>query len=96
MLISGQRNPTAKTCVSIAKALGLQPEFVMQKAGLMPAIPGSEIEGTGESSIDLQASMLFGDLTDEEKEHVIEYMRFLTEGRGRRSTAITKPESQTE
>lgn len=39
LLLSSQRNPTAESCVAIARAFDLPPETVLMAADLLPEIP---------------------------------------------------------
>ena len=43
-ILSGARRPGPEACVGIARALGLPPEQVFRKAGLLPALPGPDDE----------------------------------------------------
>ena len=52
-VLSGKTNPGFEFCIGIAKALGMPPEVVMRKAGLMP--PRPDDVGAGEFIAEIAA-----------------------------------------
>jgi len=80
MILSGQRNPSYESCVSIAKALTLPPEYVFQQANIPFVNSSVEDDSKGKRAI-----TLFNELNPEDKDHVLEYLEFLAERRRRQS-----------
>lgn len=68
-ILSGTRKVGPDVCNSIAEALGLPPELVFRKAGLLPEFP-NERRDTG-----LMLEM-FNRLPDDEKSLILEFTRW--------------------
>lgn len=71
-IISGQQNPGLDFCTGIAKALGMPPETVMRKAGLIPPHPDDNM-GAGEFIAEV-SEMLRG-LSLEDREFIYEMVK---------------------
>ena len=81
-IVTSYRTPGPDVCSSIAKAFHIPAEEVFRRAGLLPPKPQ-------ETSASKEALTLFEALSDDEKTHIIEYMRFLVE-RQQNVTKITR------
>jgi len=88
-VIAGNRGTGPEFCRSVARALGLPPETVFRKAGLLPDLQGPEEDVT------------FGELLDvvrnlgvEERELVLEYAMFLHHRRKAKGKSPGAPEAR--
>jgi transcriptional regulator with XRE-family HTH domain len=81
-IVTSYRTPGPDVCSGIAQAFHIPAEEVFRRAGLLPPKPE-------ETLANKEALTLFETLSDDEKVHIIEYMRFLVERR--RNVARTTP-----
>ena len=88
-VIAGNRGTGPGFCSSVARALGLPPETVFRKSGLLPDLQGPEEDVT------------FGELLDvvrnlgvEERELVLEYAMFLHDRRKAKGKSPGAPEAR--
>lgn len=67
-LVSGRNNPSASSCVAIAKAFDLPAETVLKAADLLPETPAEMEDPTLGELIDLMKRM-----TPEQREEILDY-----------------------
>lgn len=71
-IVSGERNPSAKMCVAIARALKMQSEEVMRLAGLLPSKP--------DETLDIERALyLFNQLSPTQRKIILAQMRVLAD-----------------
>ena len=78
---NGRTRPGASFCLKIARALGVPPEEVYRRAGLLPPTPA-------ESASLLEANFLFAQLSESEQETVLTMMRALAQKRRETAHAL--------
>ncbi len=85
-VIAGNRGTGPEFCRSVARALGLPPETVFRKAGLLPGLPGPEEDVTFGELLDVVRN-----LSVEERVMVLELAEFLHQRRHRAKGAPGEP-----
>ena len=80
-MANGRTRPGAGFCLKIARALGVPPEEVYRRAGLLPPTPA-------ESASLLEANFLFAQLSESEQETVLTMMRALAQKRRETAHAL--------
>jgi len=72
-ILNGSRKPGPEVCNALAKVFKVPPSVLFVKAGLMDEDPEDEV-----SSLSREAMSLFNSLSDENKKHVLAYIKFLS------------------
>lgn len=71
MLITGQNQPKAATCLALARALDLPAETVLKAANLLPELPAPAGDPTIGEVVDVMKRM-----TAEERREILEYIKW--------------------
>ena len=71
--ISGKSPAGYEVCMGISRGLGIAPEVVLRKAGLLPTVPARTAQHE-------QLLHLFDQLSEQEKKEVLGYVKFKARG----------------